>query len=105
MPKENGYNGYTNYETWAVCLWLDNEEGLYDTARRMASDTLVETADDSLKPTKGELHEAADKLAPILKDWLEEMMPEMGANVFSDLLNAAWSEVDWLEVASTRFDE
>jgi len=27
---ETGYNGYTNYETWAVKLWMDNEEPTYD---------------------------------------------------------------------------
>jgi len=28
------YNGYTNYETWNVCLWISNDEGLYDISRR-----------------------------------------------------------------------
>ena len=24
------YNGWTNYETWNVALWLGNDEGLYN---------------------------------------------------------------------------
>jgi len=28
------YNGYTNYETWNVQLWISNEEGSYKDAKR-----------------------------------------------------------------------
>tara|TARA_R100001443_G_scaffold90782_1_gene97275 strand:+ start:6053 stop:6346 length:294 start_codon:yes stop_codon:yes gene_type:complete len=30
------YNGWTNYETWNVALWLGNDEGLYNLARDWA---------------------------------------------------------------------
>ena len=31
--KEKGYNGWANYETWNVALWIGNDEGLYSLAR------------------------------------------------------------------------
>ena len=30
------YNGWANYETWNVALWIDNEQGTYEEARDMA---------------------------------------------------------------------
>ena len=28
------YNGWTNYETWNVALWIQNDFGMYEMARR-----------------------------------------------------------------------
>lgn len=29
MPTQEKYNGWTNYSTWNVMLWLDNDEPAY----------------------------------------------------------------------------
>ena len=36
MNEERKYNGWTNYETWATALWLDNERESYDYWREQA---------------------------------------------------------------------
>ena len=35
--EDTTYNGWTNYETWNVALWIENSEGLYNLARRSYS--------------------------------------------------------------------
>ncbi len=34
--EDTTFNGWTNYETWNVALWLGNDEGLYEMAKGWA---------------------------------------------------------------------
>lgn len=88
------YNGWTNYETWCVHLWLSNEEGSYRYWREEAGRHLKEDRED-----------ARFSLARRLKSELEEASPLEEASLFSDLLNAALSEVDWHEVADAFLED
>jgi len=85
------YQGWTNRNSWAVALWLDNNEGDYHWACDVVN-----------KSCRGAVYRAADEL----KESLEESNP-LGdqANLWSDLMSYALSEVDWVEVARHYIDE
>lgn len=102
MENESGYNGWTNYETASVHLWLTNDEGSYNYWRDEARRHRAEARDCSNVKEGLWTTEQAEKfnLAAQLKDEIEDASPLTEATLFSDLLNAALSEVDWHEVAA-----
>src|SRR4051812_36576109 len=40
------YNGWPNYPTWNVALWMDNEEGSYSYARELAHTAIDANSND-----------------------------------------------------------
>ncbi len=105
--EAKNYNGWKNYETWCVHLWLTNEEGSYRYWREEAARHRKEAprhANVRECIWSVELAERAS-LAEQMKSELEEASPLEEASLFSDLLNAALSEVDWHEVAEAFLED
>ncbi len=82
------YQGWTNYETWCVNLWLTNDEGSAGQLHEIA------TTDDY-----GHQYQREDAL----KEWLEEMREDWqghgnDAHMLSDLIQHALGMVNWREI-------
>ena len=91
MCKE--YNGYTNYPTWNIMLWIDNDPGLYDEARELVRN--------------GYSYQFEAELA--LKEWVEELIYGFdsipSAGMSSDLMGWALSNVNWMEIVNLLQEE
>jgi hypothetical protein len=104
MNSQMTYNGWANYETWCVNLWLTNEEPSYHYWREQAEECLREAErrlEPHLTPREGARSALADQLREEIAS--DESFPSAG--LFGDLLSAALDSVDWAEVADSFLEE
>jgi hypothetical protein len=101
MSKD--YNGWSNYETWLVNLWMDNTKGSQEFFREQAKEIYVmATAEPDGWFTQSET--AWLRFAAWLKQYhCDENQPEM-QGVYGDLLGSALAEVNWCEIAKQWID-
>ena len=87
------YNGYNNYETWLVALWIDNDQCYQENVREIA-----ENCKDDV-----------NICASTIKEYVEEM-PDVSraienGGMVADLVNSTLSDVDWYELAEMYIKE
>jgi len=111
MTDDATYNGWTNYETWTVKLWLDTDHGTHLAMREMTDGQCRDGLDVPVSiPTVRDLQDVAYDLAKDVESYVEDMRENLlpdsfRATLFCDLLNAAISEVDWREIATSYVTE
>lgn len=87
------YQGYTNYETWNYCLHVDNNQEQLNFVLDLA-----EWIKDNSETPRYDLGQA-------LKQELEDNMPDLTVDVYSDLLNGAMESINWYEVSNHYLEQ
>tara|TARA_R110000744_G_scaffold210306_2_gene329402 strand:- start:75 stop:428 length:354 start_codon:yes stop_codon:yes gene_type:complete len=99
MTSGGGYNGWHNYETWVVNLWLSNDEGSYDHACEMARNAIAVEDRAQGDGSNGERPFVIGNMADELEEQHRDHPILETASVLSDLLSSALQEVNWYEIA------
>ncbi len=89
--KDEKYNGWTNHETWALNLWLTNDEGTYNETKKILKE--AELKDKALKEFVEDLREQAEN----------ESATEELKNMFHDV-GSLW-RVNWQEITDSFKEE
>lgn len=95
------YEGYSNYETWIVKIWIDNDQGSYLYWQECANDVFENSKPDR---TFTRRERAKIYLADMLESEIKGNAPEL-TGTYADLLTAALSAVDWQEIAGELIDD
>ena len=97
-PAKETYNGWSNYQTWCVHLWMTNVEAVFNFHTHRAQELL--------KDNDGDQSAAIAAFADELKAGIEKYSPTADeANVYSDLMQYAMDTADYDEIAETFFTE
>jgi hypothetical protein len=99
MTTDTTYNGWANYETWCVSLWLGNEQGSHESMQEQARESLQNAIDND-----DDKEAAVSSLAKWIEELHSESQPDL-SGVFADLMNAALGAVNWREIAHHYIDE
>jgi hypothetical protein len=109
MTADKTYNGWTNYETWNVALWIGNEQNSSEYWAEQAQECWdnADGREGVLTREERAKYDLADRLKSEFEEGKEEVLKaaKATASVWGDLLGAALSEVNWDEIAGNYIDD
>lgn len=83
MSDSTCYSGWSNYETWLVALWMNNDQASYNALEALR-------AEDESKYRKAES----------LEELVRELYEFESVGIVADLVNSAFARVNWLEIVT-----
>lgn len=102
MNTKQTYNGWTNYETWVAKLWIDND-GMLNNYMEQVEEIYEDVDKDDTTFTALEL--TTMELRDRIKEYIDEFNPLPEAGMYSDLMNAALSEINYYEIAMSIVED
>jgi hypothetical protein len=106
MSDEQGYNGWKNYPTWNVNLWLSNDEKLYNATLELVRRERAMYAGPYFAGMDQGQGVARSQVADAIKTWVrDDLAPDLGASFAADLLGYALDSVDWFEIADAWLED
>lgn len=105
---EKNYNGWTNYETWNVKLWMDNSQGDQEYWRDRALNLIaISLPTEYSSKEDNAIYDLSDEIKESFEGQAQEIMEKANASAspFMDLLNASLSEVNWREIAESLIED
>lgn len=101
----DGYNGWSNYETWCAALWMDNDQGSSRYWDESAEQALQREFDLDQEAEAQDIRDnAVVSLAEQMKDEHEESIPEL-SGMHGDMLRAAMDAINWHEIAAHKISD
>ena len=94
------YNGWTNYETWMINLYLTNDADIHSQCYNMAREINEEAKPSTFMSAQ---EEARYTLSKRLKEYVEDVLIDFDKldPMITDLVTSALSEVNWNEIAQS----
>ena len=100
------YAGWENYPTWAVNMWLDDDQGTQEMVMSVVEDSITRSAvwepaeDRIMSPEQAARFMVAYDLKAMVNDDECGFLPEVGG-MAGDLLGWAVQQVNWHEIADS----
>lgn len=93
---EEKYNGWTNYETWLLKAWINNDETDYNYFQNVARQTLENVADKD--------KQQAD-FADHIKNYFADKKPRIKPIFFQMLLETAFGRIDFKDISISILED
>lgn len=103
--EEKGYQGWTNYETWACQLWMNNDQGTCEHYEELTAQVVKHATyrNEFMSKERRIVHELADALKAEHEEQAETFMGNQ-ASFFADIFNSALASVNWYKIAESLIE-